>query len=389
MSYLLHQAVHNGDIDQITQLIQAGHDVNSKDHNGLRPLSLRRANATPFFYLPPSKFQEENTTLRIEQLLLKAGANPNLYHAMQCPPLILAIRLLKIDTIHLLLTHGADPNIEDSQGNRPIYHAISKLFLEQNNAPLLYLVNHPTIDLVKKNPYGITPFDWAIFSFIKVKLELNEYKVLNTKRKEDNERLMVSLIKMFLLKGVNLHQNSLYYPDTNPDQLEAIQHLKLSLLKAFELPFYRNIASTTLLNNENRCIYFMQSELYPFLQAEIAKTQARIAFAQSLYKLPKFSQLNAIMSACATPIQKMAFFNSPAYLTSEKKKLAGLCTSSQREYARQLHDFKITCILFLRKQDLLCLDVKLIIMTYLLDILNFSPLDVQALPLLHHNSHSL
>ncbi len=92
----LHWAVYRDDVEMVTRLIAAAADVNRANRYGATPLSLACVNANP----------------AIVNNLLRFGASPNLPAAGE-PPLLTCARAGKVETVELLLTHGADPNITD------------------------------------------------------------------------------------------------------------------------------------------------------------------------------------------------------------------------------------------------------------------------------------
>lgn len=96
-----------------------------------------------------------NSIIKIIELLIKAGANPNIQNNHGDTILIIMIKydwILKnnncIEIIHLLFQSGANPNIQDKQGNTALYYLsksytqkyiqCTKLLLKYNANPNCY-----------------------------------------------------------------------------------------------------------------------------------------------------------------------------------------------------------------------------------------------------------
>jgi len=113
---LLHRAVYHGYLKLIQLLIDIGADVNIRDKDNFTPLhSIIDGN--------------QNNWFECIELLLKNKADVNTKHCWQesgCQetPLITAVRNeVYIEVIKLLLEHGADVNIVDSDGDKAINYA--------------------------------------------------------------------------------------------------------------------------------------------------------------------------------------------------------------------------------------------------------------------------
>ncbi len=92
----LHWAVYRDDVEMVARLIVAGADVNRTNRYDETPLSLACVNGNP----------------GIVEDLLELGALPNLRAAGE-PPLLTCSRTGNVETVELLLAHGANPNITD------------------------------------------------------------------------------------------------------------------------------------------------------------------------------------------------------------------------------------------------------------------------------------
>ncbi len=92
----LHWAVYRDDVEMVAKLIVAGADVNRTNRYDETPLSLACVNGNP----------------GIVEDLLELGALPNSRAAGE-PPLLTCSRTGNVETVELLLAHGANPNITD------------------------------------------------------------------------------------------------------------------------------------------------------------------------------------------------------------------------------------------------------------------------------------
>jgi ankyrin repeat protein len=136
-------ATLNGRFDVAAELIKAGADVNKWDTWGRAPLySTVDYNTTPRGGRPDRPSSDRTTALEVEALLLKAGANPNMQLKLFPPyrslgqdrggdgmltvgttPLIRAAKAGDAASIHLLLAHGAMPDLPNSLGVTPLMAA--------------------------------------------------------------------------------------------------------------------------------------------------------------------------------------------------------------------------------------------------------------------------
>ena len=136
-------ALLNARFDTAAYLIRAGADVNQWDIYGRSPLySAVDYNTTPRGGRPDRPSSDRTTALEVIDLLLKAGANPNVQLKLFPPyrslgqdrggdgmltvgttPLIRAAKAGDTASIQLLLTHGALPDLQNSQGVTPLMAA--------------------------------------------------------------------------------------------------------------------------------------------------------------------------------------------------------------------------------------------------------------------------
>ena len=69
-------------------------------------------------------FQKKHLRWRLTQYFLKCDANPNLQTSLGCTALMSAVRHRHYDTAHILLSHKADVNLRDNEGNSALSLAV-------------------------------------------------------------------------------------------------------------------------------------------------------------------------------------------------------------------------------------------------------------------------
>lgn len=92
-------AVHQDDLEIADLLIRAGSTVNAANDYGITPLSLACVN---------------RSTAMVEKLL-QAAANPNISDPTGETPLMACARTGNVDAVKLMIAHGADVNLKETQ----------------------------------------------------------------------------------------------------------------------------------------------------------------------------------------------------------------------------------------------------------------------------------
>ncbi|MHC4631269.1 MAG: DUF6263 family protein [Planctomycetota bacterium] len=100
----IHQAVVDGDIDQVQQLLSKGADINARNRMGW---SLLRTAI-------------QNRRQAVTELLIAKGANVTAKDNSGETPLLVAVNTGQKDTVELLITKGADVNVMGSRGDNAL-----------------------------------------------------------------------------------------------------------------------------------------------------------------------------------------------------------------------------------------------------------------------------
>lgn len=124
------EAISRGDVSTVTSLLDSGFNPNTK-------IPLMLYDVYPII----RAVQEPVRTSKMVQVLLNAGANPNVIDNYRNTPLMIAISKNNLEVIDLLLQAGADPNDEaylDTITGPPLKKAKREYLVEAASLLLKY-----------------------------------------------------------------------------------------------------------------------------------------------------------------------------------------------------------------------------------------------------------
>ena len=177
----LHIAARYGRQSVAKALVDHGAVVDAKDKLGRTPLAvalLEHRNPLVKFLLankadPNVEFVRDGNFPRTQtspldqavsggdpeatELLLKAGAKPNVQIQGRFLPLLNAVTSQNKDVAAVLLKYGADPNLPDDQGRSALHYAVKQ-------TPVMELLLSAKAAVNAKDKGGATPLHWAVGS---------------------------------------------------------------------------------------------------------------------------------------------------------------------------------------------------------------------------------
>lgn len=141
ISTSLHQAVVDGDIDQVQTLLSKGADVNVRN----------RMNWTPMHTAV------RNRRRAIVELLISKGGDINAQNGSRQTPLYVAVDTGQKDVVELLITKGADVNIVAGRGENALSLAKKKGNKEITDLLVKHGAKEPVIEPLEGEMYDLGP----------------------------------------------------------------------------------------------------------------------------------------------------------------------------------------------------------------------------------------
>lgn len=135
----LHQAVVDGDTDQVQSLISRGADINGKNMLGWTPLHTA----------------VQNRRKAVAEVLIDKGADINAKDQSGQTPLHVAVDTGQKDVVELLIAKGADINAASSRGENALSLAKKRERAEIVDFLLQHGAKEPTLDLTEGRLYGL------------------------------------------------------------------------------------------------------------------------------------------------------------------------------------------------------------------------------------------
>ena len=173
------------------KMLQKGADPNSRNSR----------------YQIPLHTAVKNKSLKLTNLFLKYGADPNL-PGVDCFPLHWAVRNRDFTLTKKLLKAGANPNVKDMTANTPL-----NLAIRTGNLPIIKILLAFQANPCIPNKYGILPVTNAIiheqkylfkilFPLTNTRVDEKSQIIFNASCLHSSEKMKTALKKFELLKGL-------------------------------------------------------------------------------------------------------------------------------------------------------------------------------------------
>jgi len=151
LSKELLEAIKNGDVVKVKELLERGADANVKDDS----------HKTPLHYV--ASLYEDDIGAYIAELLIKHGADVNAKDEKGITPLHWAATSGKSRIINVLLENRADVNARSDEGLTPLHWVASYMSLSDKVNTAKLLVEHGA-DVNARSDEGLTPLHLAAIS---------------------------------------------------------------------------------------------------------------------------------------------------------------------------------------------------------------------------------
>ncbi len=161
----LHAAAYGGHAETVEVLLKAGAQPDLRNAEGSTPLYCA------VFNVATTRHPDPRRQMRAMEQLLRHGADPELGTIDDFHPLHCAALIGETGMVELLLDYGADINATDSDGNTALHHAMSRIQLDTIRA----LVERKA-DPLQENKWGESAQDRARLYQLDEALDLFEQK---------------------------------------------------------------------------------------------------------------------------------------------------------------------------------------------------------------------
>lgn len=152
----LFDAIESNNIEMVKDILNSGINPNIRKGYTI-PLNYAIQSASDY-RLYDNDYASHNQMIKIIELLLERGADPNFSNIEGFTPLMHASMVNEKEIVNLLLNNGADPNLKDDDGNTALIYAIESY----NSEFIIELLLNNGADPTIKNNEGITAYDIAL-----------------------------------------------------------------------------------------------------------------------------------------------------------------------------------------------------------------------------------
>jgi len=151
----LFDAIESSNIVIVKDVLSSGINPNIRKGYTI-PLNYAIQSASDYKY--DNAYALHNRMIKIIELLLEHGADPNFSNIEGFTPLMHASMVNEKEIVNLLLNNGAVPNLKDNDGNTALIYAIESY----NSEFIIELLLENGADPTIKNNEGKTAYDIAI-----------------------------------------------------------------------------------------------------------------------------------------------------------------------------------------------------------------------------------
>lgn len=169
------EAIATRNVNGIKNLINQGANLNLPNNQGIYPLTIAfnrtdyEMNTTLGLAVNENIKNSHNEVISIRKMLIELGADPNITLPSKKTPLMEATIYNDIDMVKFLVSHHANLNMQDNEGNTALMYA--------STLDMAKLLAVSGINVEIKNRYGNTAYELAMS---KKKLDIAEFLSLSS-----------------------------------------------------------------------------------------------------------------------------------------------------------------------------------------------------------------